>query len=118
MNFSEYQSRARETAIYHTQCIAKGIPFHLYSALEVADEAGEVAGKVKKDLRDSEPAVDRTYGPELRGQMCKELGDVLWALANLAADLGLTLDEIAEANLAKLADRKARGVLGGSGDNR
>jgi NTP pyrophosphatase (non-canonical NTP hydrolase) len=80
----------------------------------LASEAGEVAGKVKKVLRDQ--GGDFTSAP-LEG-LKDELGDVLWYIAVLAGDLGLSLDEIATANLGKLASRKDRGRLSGGGDRR
>ena len=106
MNMNEYQEQAAKTAIYD--------PDHagIYPVLGLANEAGEVAGKLKKYMRDA------TDHETLRDQMKKELGDVLWYVAVTGRDFDLTLDEIAEANIAKLADRQQRGVLGGSGDNR
>lgn len=80
-----------------------------YLALGLNGEAGEVAEHIKKYIRDSH--VDT-------GAVIKELGDTLWYLARLADELGYTLEEVAELNLLKLADRKERGVIGGSGDER
>jgi NTP pyrophosphatase (non-canonical NTP hydrolase) len=103
MQFHDYQSRAGETLIRpHTHPI-------IYPALGLAGEAGEVANKVKKLIRDG--ALDKEA-------VAQEMGDVLWYLAALATDLGLDLGQIAEDNLARLADRKARGALHGSGDDR
>ena len=107
MNLSEYQALARSSAIYPRQCAVE------YCTLGLASEAGEVAGKVKKVLRDHQGDF-----PGHQWQIASELGDVLWYVAQLATELGLGLDEIAELNLAKLADRKERGVIGGSGDKR
>jgi NTP pyrophosphatase (non-canonical NTP hydrolase) len=108
MNLNDYQNAARRTAIYaeHHRVI--------YPALGLASEAGEVAGKVKKVLRDQ--GGDFASAP-LEG-LKDELGDVLWYIAVLAGDLGLSLDEIATANLGKLASRKDRGRLSGGGDRR
>ena len=86
----------------------------LYFALEVCDEAGEVAGKVKKIIRDQDGHIKPHNIEALKG----EIGDVLWPLAMLAHALGLSFGTCAVDNLKKLQDRKARGVLKGSGDNR
>jgi NTP pyrophosphatase (non-canonical NTP hydrolase) len=106
MNFDEYQRNAARTAIYS--------PAHatVYPALGLASEAGEVAGKVKKYMRDGGSFI------MLRDQLKDELGDVLWYIAAIARDLDLTLDEIAEHNNKKLIDRMNRGAIAGSGDNR
>lgn len=86
--------------------------FGMFNALGLNGEAGEAAEKVKKYARDGgDPGLVRTA-------LMKELGDTLWYLAAVARNWGLTLDEIAEHNLEKLRDRKARGTLFGSGDNR
>jgi NTP pyrophosphatase (non-canonical NTP hydrolase) len=77
-------------------------------------EAGEVADKVKKVLRDREGRFDDAVRDDLR----LELGDVLWYVAQLATELELDLEDIAAANLEKLASRAARNVIGGSGDRR
>ena len=106
MNFDEYQSKARSTAIYDKLNYRV-----VYPALGLTGEAGEVAEKVKKKLRGDHEEFD-VEGLE------KELGDVLWYLANLAEDLGLSLQTIAEKNIAKLQSRKERGVIHGSGDAR
>lgn len=106
MNFSEYQKLSIKTAIY-------GVEHQItYPALGLASEAGEVAGKVKKRLRDGGSFI------ALRDQLRDELGDVLWYVAVLAHDLDLDLDEVALNNIKKLSDRKSRGVISGSGDNR
>lgn len=84
-----------------------------YLGLGLAGESGEVASLLAKAKRDGVP------GAILVGQnMSKELGDVLWFVAGLATFHGLKLSDIAQGNINKLTDRKARGVLGGSGDNR
>lgn len=102
MNFNAYQELAAHTAVYPDPII--------YPTLGLAGEAGEVANKIAKAVRDGTPIETN--------DIAKELGDVLWMLAALASDLGLELGDIAEANLEKLQDRMARGVLRGSGDNR
>lgn len=86
----------------------------LHLVLGLVGESGEVAEKFKKWIRDQdsdEALIDRAA-------IAKELGDVLWYVAVLADHLDLSLDDIASANLAKLAARQSRGVLGGSGDDR
>lgn len=108
MNLSDYQKAAGTTAIYPEQYRV------FYPALGLAGEAGEIANKVKKILRDTNGVVTEDRRSELAG----EIGDVLWYAAALASDLGLSLEEIAAENLSKLFDRKERGVLGGSGDHR
>lgn len=80
-----------------------------YNTTGMLGEAGEFAEKVKKNARD---------GKWDAGEAAKELGDVLWYLSQIASDIGYTLEEIAQINLAKLASRRARGVISGSGDNR
>ena len=109
--FNEYQGRARETAVYPNQGTSMGIA---YCALGLAGEAGEVADNIKKYIRDDneEISIQRMVA------ITKELGDVLWYIANLATELNLDLGIIADENLRKLADRKNRGTIHGSGDNR
>lgn len=77
-------------------------------------EAGEVAEKVKKVLRDNEG----NFSYEKVAEIKKELGDVLWYLSAIATDLNLSLSDIAETNIAKLQSRAERGVISGNGDNR
>ena len=109
MDLRTYQQRSRETARY-PQAGANPI----YPTLGLCGEAGEVADKVKKVLRDREGVFDPAVIDDLR----LELGDVLWYVAQLATELELDLGDIAEANLAKLASRAARNVIAGSGDRR
>jgi NTP pyrophosphatase (non-canonical NTP hydrolase) len=103
MDFDSYLDEARKTAIY-----PPGQAF-VYLALGLASEAGEVAGKVKKWIRDDLSETDDLAG---------ELGDVLWYLAMLADEHGYSLAEIAEKNIDKLRDRQERDALRGSGDER
>jgi NTP pyrophosphatase (non-canonical NTP hydrolase) len=123
MDFNEYQEKARSTAIYIENGYSKAV---YYPALGLAGETGEVCEKLKKLLRDDDfdnmaflslNDIPKTW-KDKQEELKKELGDVLWYIANLAADLGLNMQDIAEANIDKLLDRKARGVLKGSGDNR
>lgn len=106
MNINDYQDQAVKTAIYKHPVI--------YPALGLANEAGEVLGKIKKVLRDN----DGDFTAEKRKEIGSEIGDVLWYIAALARDLNLSMSDIAQCNLDKLNSRMARGVLGGSGDNR
>ncbi|NDC34917.1 MAG: hypothetical protein EBZ51_05930 [Synechococcaceae bacterium WB9_2_112] len=109
MDFQEYQHRSRQTARY-PQAGANPI----YPTLGLCGEAGEVADKVKKVIRDREGHFDAAVRDDLR----LELGDVLWYVAQLCSELGLDLDDVAAANLDKLASRMARNVIAGSGDRR
>ena len=102
----DYQKECLKTSIYPEEV---GI---VYPALGLAGEAGEVADKVKKILRDG---VD---SPEYREQIMLELGDVLWYTAVLAHDLGYNLETVARHNVEKLKARQQRGTLHGSGDDR
>lgn len=86
----------------------------VYPTLGLANEAGEVAGKIKKIFRDKGGVI----GDEEREALKGELGDVLWYLAQICTELGLTLEEVASANLQKLASRQQRGTLYGEGDAR
>jgi len=109
MNFNEYQTKSRKTAKYP----AIGHPV-IYPTLGLVNEAGEVAGKVKKIFRDKGGLI----GEAEREALKSELGDVLWYIAQVSTELGLSLDEVAEHNIAKLYDRLERGTIRGDGDNR
>ncbi|MGI6278731.1 MAG: nucleoside triphosphate pyrophosphohydrolase family protein [Patescibacteria group bacterium] len=109
MDFDNYQKEAKKTAIYPD----RGKNF-IYPTLGLVGEAGEIAEKIKKIIRDEKGLVSE----EKRKELNKELGDVLWYLANLADELNLSLEEIAKANLTKLASRQKRNCLHGDGDNR
>lgn len=112
MNFNDYQEEAISFAIYPK---SKEWDLPLYPALGLAGEAGEVAEKIKKLMRDTDAKI-LTFAQ--REDVARELGDVLWYCANLAEDLGLDLERVAELNLEKLRSRKDRGKISGSGDNR
>jgi NTP pyrophosphatase (non-canonical NTP hydrolase) len=108
MELSEYQRLSRRTAEYPRDA------WLAYPALGLAGEAGEVAEHAKKAIRDD----GGTVSGERRAAMAKELGDVLWYVAQLASELGLELEDVARENLEKLTSRQRRGVLSGSGDER
>jgi NTP pyrophosphatase (non-canonical NTP hydrolase) len=108
MNMQDYQTQASKTAIYNDADII------VYPALGLMSEAGEVAGKIKKVLRDNNGHFD----PNQREAISQEVGDVLWYLAALCTDLGIGMETIAQRNLDKLNSRMARGVIAGSGDHR
>ena len=108
MELSEYQHLSRRTAEYPRDA------WLAYPALGLSGEAGEEAEHAKKAIRDDNGQITE----ERRAAMAKELGDVLWYVSQLATELGLELDEIADANLQKLLSRQRRGVLSGSGDDR
>jgi len=103
LGLNDYQKAASKTAIYRSEHSI------LYPALGLAGEAGEVANKVKKMLRDNK--FDRNA-------IAAEIGDVLWYIAALSRDLNIDLHDLAMQNLEKLYGRKARGTLGGNGDDR
>lgn len=107
MDLNEYQHRARQTAIYPVETAVT------YPLIGLVGEIGEFANKYKKTIRDN-VLIDSDF----INDAAKELGDIMWYVANLADDLGIALGEIAVLNVEKLESRKERGVLGGSGDNR
>lgn len=106
-----YQDAATATAIYPDRGNIAGLA---YCALGLNGEAGEVAERVKKALRDDRGVVSTPS----RDAMCLELGDCLWYIANIAQELGLSLSDVARENLKKLARRRAEGKLRGSGSER
>lgn len=103
LTLNNYQSQAAKTAIYKAEHAI------IYPALGLAAEAGEVANKVKKIMRD---------GNFNRNAIADEVGDVLWYIAALCRDLNVDLASVAFDNLVKLESRKSRGVLSGNGDKR
>ena len=114
MTLNDYQNISAKTAIY------KDKDKLLYTALGLAGEAGEIANKVKKIIRDKDftgNAVD-SLNHEEKYALIKELGDVLWYVSAIAHDLGFSLSHVADINVGKLQSRKERGVLQGSGDMR
>ena len=102
----EYREFSRETSFYDPNDAFE------YTILGLCSEAGEVAGKYKKFLRDD------TDWDVLQDDIAKELGDVMWYVDRIADEFGLSLTSIIEANVAKLQARKANNTIGGSGDER
>lgn len=111
MDFDEYEKLARRTALVSDE----NRELQLYDlGLGVAGESGELAEKLKKMIRDDGGQLT----DERKEMMKKEIGDILWYLSQLSRVLGFKFSEAADANIKKLEDRVARGVLQGSGDNR
>ena len=103
LTLTEYQNASASTAIYPASVQI------LYPTLGLAGEAGEVANKVKKIVRD---------GKLDKEGIASELGDCLWYIAAVCRDLGINMGDVAADNLAKLAKRKQNNTLQGNGDNR
>lgn len=106
MKFTDYESFVAKTAFYPASGEMQGL---VYAALGLTGEAGEYSEKIKKYMRDGN--IDKPLA-------VKELGDVLWYVTRSANELGYSLQDVAEINIVKLTDRKDRGVLKGSGDER
>lgn len=111
MHFNDYQEKAKITDTYTGKPQMESL---VYATLGLTGEAGEVAEKVKKILREDGGVVSEAKRQELK----KELGDVLWYIAKFSRELGFTLDDIATTNIEKLYSRLERGKLHGFGDNR
>lgn len=109
MDFNEYQKEARKLDLYPKKV---GLISH---ALGLANESGEVLGKIKKQIRDNDSNFNNL---KFKYAVAKELGDTLWYLANLAKDLDIKLENIANNNIIKLLYRQSEGKLKGSGDDR
>lgn len=122
MEFKEYQEKAATTAIYLNKVKEQNpnLDQNILTMLGISyaslgmGESGEVQGKVKKIIRDAGGNIT----DDIREEIGKEIGDVLWYCAALCGELGLSLDEVAQQNINKLFSRKERNVLQGSGDNR
>jgi len=111
-----YQARARGTAIYVDSVppMDKDDVRIVYTVLGLMGELGEFAEKLKKRLRGGENLMTLCEDPAIKG----ELGDIAWYFSQVCTELGFSVNEVLEANVAKLSDRKDRGVLHGEGDNR
>lgn len=110
MTFDEYQKHALTTAIYNGNKMLDVCHW----ALGLSGESGEIAEKLKKIIRDHGADPSKINRDDIK----KELGDVLWYITALAHELGIDLDDVAQANVLKLSSRLQRGVVTGSGDNR
>jgi len=106
--FEEYDKAAAVTAIYPKE---RGME---YVTLGLVSEAGEIAGKLKKVIRDN----GGVMSDEVKKELLKELGDVMWYVSAIAGELGSSTQKVAEANIDKLHSRMNRGMISGSGDNR
>lgn len=113
MNFNEYQKRAAEFDLFEKTDNLKS-PAFVEKVLGLAGEAGETADKIKKLIRDKSGEADAEDVDSIK----KELGDVLWYIANIARYLEVSLEDVAQTNIEKLSSRKARQKLHGSGDER
>lgn len=109
MNFNDYQKQAKKTAVYPN----KGKNY-IYPVLGLAGEAGEVAEKFKKIIRDN----DGKINSEKKAEIEKELGDVLWYVAQISTELKINLEDVAKTNIKKLSSRLKRNCIKGNGDNR
>ena len=105
---NDYQLKTLETAIYPEAGLGSSTELY-YLALGVASEAGEIAGKIKKLLRDG--TLDSVA-------IMHEVGDVLWYCARLSDALGFELEDVMQVNYAKLTRRKENDTIKGSGDLR
>jgi len=120
MKFDEYQEQAKTTDLgieNMGEVMAKhtlNVPEFIDKVLGLAGESGEFADKVKKIMRDKRG----DFSDEEREAILKELGDVLWYIAEISLYLDMPMSELAQMNLDKLASRKKRGTLTGSGDER
>lgn len=115
MNMSDYQREAANTAVFPKEPEGVGL---YYCTMKLCGEAGEHAEKVAKLLRGDYEGASENDMAAYRHNIVQELGDVMWYVAMLASMYGYSLTQVAEMNLAKLQDRKKRGVLKGSGDKR
>jgi NTP pyrophosphatase (non-canonical NTP hydrolase) len=113
MQFSEYQKQSRVTAKYPD--IDNNF---VYPTLGLVGEAGELAEKVKKLMRDKQMFTPSEVTDDVKAEILKELGDVMWYTAQLATEFGVDLDAVAEQNIEKLHSRLDRDQINGDGDNR
>lgn len=108
MDLDQYQIQSSKTAIYPAERAVE------YLVLGMCSEAGEVAGKLKKIIRDNNQIIDDAK----RLELSKEIGDVLWYISQLALELNITLSSVAKQNIEKLQERSKNNSISGDGDNR
>lgn len=108
MKAADYQLWTERTAIYPKESSI------IYTTIGLANEAGEVLGVVKKMMRDD----GNVLTDEKRKKLIDEVGDVAWYMARVCTELGISMEDLFDVNVAKLEDRLKRDVLKGSGDNR
>ena len=113
MDLDEYQDKATASAVYPGSGTGSTVAV-TYCGLGLTGKSGETAEKIKKVLRDDNGKISE----ETKERIARELGDVMWYAASLAKELGYKLSDIARINLEKIADRRSRGALHGSGDDR
>ena len=111
MDLDQYQEVASKTAVFPTDNSL------MYLTLGLCGEAGEVAEKIKKHIRDS-GSLQNTYPIHYKEALIRELGDVLWYLANLANELNVKLNKVARLNIEKIQKRMENNTLKGEGDDR
>ena len=111
MTFNNFQTNASRSAFYPRDFKNEGL---YYTTLGLVGEAGEIANKVKKIMRDNNGKLEEIN----KADIFDELGDVLWYCATIADELGVNLEDVAKCNLIKLEDRMNRGKIQGSGDKR
>lgn len=109
MDFKKYQKESRKTATYQGKNKS-----YIYPMMGLAGETGEVIEKIKHVYRDK----NNKFDVDSKKEIAKEMGDVLWYLTQLATELGISIDQVAEDNIIKLQSRKKRGVIRARGDNR
>lgn len=117
MELNEYQEHATKTAKY-TDNLKTRLGRLAYVGLGLAGESGEVANKIKKTLRGDIDLNDPDAFAKFRADMVAELGDSLWYISQTGRELGITMEEIGQANIEKLRSRLDRNVIQGAGDNR
>ena len=111
MDFNEYEEKASDTAIFNDRSLEYKL---MFLGLGVTGEAGEIAEKIKKIMRNDNGIVS----DEKREGIKKEIGDVLWYLSQLSRTLGFSFEEAAQGNIAKIMDRKVRDAIKSEGDDR